>query len=58
VGRQLALLEAHRAALADQRLVALAILRADRWSYARIARETGLSKARIAQLSRAVRLRG
>ncbi|GAB3868898.1 hypothetical protein GCM10028801_45490 [Nocardioides maradonensis] len=46
-------IEAFREEVAKVRLAAVAELRAAGWSYNRIARAAGLSKSRIAQLSRA-----
>jgi hypothetical protein len=45
-------------AVARVRLQAVADLRGEGWSYDRIAAATGLSKARVAQLSRAARAAG
>lgn len=53
VGRSFAELELARGRLAARRLRAVADLRAAGWSYTEISNATGLSRARVAQLSRA-----
>ena len=52
VGDAFAALDAELARYADIRLNALIRLRADGWSYDRIAAATGLSKDRVARLAR------
>lgn len=52
VGDAFAALDAELARIAQVRLEAMRQLRDTGWSYDRIAQETGLSKGRVAQLSR------
>lgn len=52
VSAVLAAVEEVLAVLAQLRIVAVHQLRADGWSLDRIARATGLSKARVAQIAR------
>lgn len=58
VGDVFAALDDALAEVALPRLQAIAHLRRDGWSYDRIARETNLSKGRVAQLAREARARG
>lgn len=51
VGDTFAALDAELERLADVRIAAISQLRADGWSYDRIAAATGLSKPRVQQLS-------
>lgn len=55
VGDTFAALDAELARIASVRLEAVGSLRKQGWSYDRIAAATGLSKGRVAQLSRDVR---
>ena len=57
VGDAFAALDGELERFAKVRLAAIAALRADGWSYDRIAAATGLSKARVAQLSSEVSAR-
>lgn len=52
VGDTFAALDVELEGLADVRLRAVAQLRGEGWTYARLSEATGLSEARIAQLSR------
>ena len=56
VGDAFAALDAELERVAAVRLRAVRQLRSDGWSYDRIAEATGLSKARVAQLSRDTRI--
>jgi DNA-directed RNA polymerase specialized sigma24 family protein len=58
VGDAFAALDAELEVLAQVRLRAVAELRGEGWTYDRIAEATGLSKARVAQLSRAAGVAG